>query len=99
MGLLGANNNNIASNNLSPSHGGGGVGVGAASAGATATSTTNNLINGLSSLGLQSLQNNHINRNEIQVRNMVASLVLLLHLSPPTLEYLFATFSEMEEPR
>lgn len=50
-----SNANNIATttNNLSP---GGGV-------------AANNLINGLSSLGLQALQNNHYNRNEIQVRS------------------------------
>lgn len=58
LGSIGGANNNIAAAanniNLSPSQG---------------AATTNNLINGLSSLGLQSLQNNHFNRNEIQVRS------------------------------
>lgn len=58
------NNNTIAagSNNLSPQ-----IGV-----------TTNNLINGLNSLGLQSLQNNHFNRNELQVRSPTLLFIALL---------------------
>lgn len=61
----GANNVNVAvpSNNLSPSQ---------------AAASTNNLINGLnSSLGLQSLQNNHFNRNELQVRSSTRLFIVI----------------------
>lgn len=71
LGTIGGANN---SNNLSPSS----QGVG--------TAATNNLINGLNSLGLQSLQNNHFSRNEIQVRSLTHWSGSVFQMPPPHFE-------------